>query len=384
MHIRTFIRRTIVASAVGGVVTTSAFALGTIGHGRLVGNASVRADYDSNIFVNSSQVDDYVFTANGAVRYIRDSGMLTMETAAGASALAFLDHSKQNTVDPFVEGKFGYQPSDKTDVRGNLSFHRNSIANEVVNDRTQSNDLMLTGSVEHLPTEKLGFRFLGNYSDSAYQTAGYSDVLSYGLGVHAVHVYSPKLKLLAGVTMLEWWTDDRAPGRRSPSSNDVRYTVGAEGELGAKLTGDASVGWVQRSFDSSGFGGDTGTLFLSSRISWAAAEKTVITLVGSQDLSVSAADQSQKALSISLNLTQGISEKLSFEGGVGVDRATFTSFNGIGNRKDDGYVLRGRLNYALKDNLEIDVSTGYRNNDSNIAVSNYDRFNFGAGVSLRF
>jgi polysaccharide biosynthesis protein VpsM len=380
---RTFFRLVIVVSLAGSVALTPSFGLGTIGHGRLVGNASVRVDYDSNIFISNTQIDDYVTTFDGAVRYVRDSGILTFEAAIGTSVTAFLDNNDENTIDPFTEARFGYSPSDKTTMRGNVVFKRSSIANEQVNDRTQSNDFLLDGSFEHLTTEKLGLRVLGNYAQSAYHTAGYSDVLSYGLGAHVVHHYSPKLKLLAGVTMLEWWTKDRAPGRRSPSSNDVRYSVGAEGELAPKITGDFNVGFVQREFDSTGFG-DTSALYLSSRIGWAASEKTTLSLVLSQNLSVSAADQSVKMLSGSVNLRQSFTEKLNFEGSAGVDRATYVSFNNIGNRKDDGYVVRGRLNYLFTDSVAVDLSTGYRDNDSNLATSTYDRFNIGAGLSVRF
>ena len=380
---RAFFRLLVLASVAGSVALTSSFGLGTIGHGRLVGSASVRADYDSNIFISDTRIDDYVTTADAALRYIRDSGILTFEAAIGATATAFLDHKNENSFDPFFEGKMGYSPSDKTTMRGNIAFRRTSVANEQVNDRTQSNDFLLDGSFEHLTSEKLGLRFLGNYSHSAYHTAGYSDVLSYGLCAHAVHVYSPKLKLLAGVTVLEWWTDDRSPGRRSPSSNDIRYSVGAEGELAPKVSGDVNIGYVQRDFDSTGFG-DAGALYLSSRVAWSATEKTTWSLVLSQNFGVSAADQSVKTLSATLNLRRKFTEKLNFDSSVGADRSTYTSFNNIGNRKDDGYVIRGRLNYLFKDNITMDVSTGYRDNDSDLAVSTYDRFNIGAGLSVRF
>src|SRR6185369_8368144 len=137
----------------------------------------------------------------------------------------------------------GYQPSDKTNLRGGLSYRRNSIGNATVNDRTKSNDLLLDGRFEHLATEKFGWRLDGVYSNMNYLTTGYSDVESYSVGAHAVHVYSPKLKLLGGITTGEGWTSG-VRGRRGVSSQDWRYTVGAEGEFAPKVTGDVSVGWV--------------------------------------------------------------------------------------------------------------------------------------------
>ncbi len=359
------------------------FALGTIGHGRLVGNASVRGDYDSNVFVNNTQVDDYIVTTNGSLRYVRDAGILTFEASVGATAYAFTDDNDQNSIDPLFEAKFGYLPSSKTELRGNLSFIRNTVANDAVNARTQSNDLTMDSTFQHLTTEKLGFRLTGNYSESAYRTTGYSDVFNYGLGVHGIHVYSPKLRVLAGVTMLEWWTDERPGSRASPSSQDWRYSLGLEGELAPKVSGDFNVGLVDRSIDAVGFSDDS-SLFLSSRISWLASEKTTWSLLLSQNLSVSAADQSVKSLNASLVLRQTLTERVNFEGSAGIDRSRYSSFNNVGNRRDNGYILRGRLNYTLNDYVGFDVSSGYRNNDSNLTISDYDRFNIGAGVSVRF
>lgn len=354
----------------------------TLGHGRVIGSAGARVDYDSNIYLNNTDVDDWVGSVNADVRYIRDSGAVTLDAAAGAMGMAFVDHSDQNGVDPFVSGKFGYQPSDKTTAKGGFSYRRNSIGNPTVNDRTKSNDLLVDGLFEHLATEKLGWRAEGTYSNYNYLTSGYSDVDSYSLGVHGVHVYSPKLRLLAGITTIESWSSG-VTGRRSTTAQDWRYSVGAEGEFAPKVTGELSAGWVQRNFKKAGFS-DEGTLFFSSRVTWAASEKTTVALVGGQNLSVTAADQSAKSLDVAVNLNQSFSEKLTFDGGVGYSRATYTGFFGAGARKDDGYSLRARLNYAILAGTSVNVSTGYRDTDSTLAVSTYDRFTFGAGITVRF
>jgi hypothetical protein len=366
-------------SAVGAIPAAGFVALG---HGRLIGTVTARADYDSNIFVNSSEVDDYVGTVSGGVRYLRDASAVKFEAGAGVSLVGFADHSELNSADPYIDGLLAYSPSDKTEFQGSFSLRRSSIGNEALNDRTTSNDLALGGLFQHLTTEKLGLRLNAGYNRLNYMTPGYSDVLDYSVGVHGVHVYSPKLKLLAGITTREWWTENRAAGRRSPASQDWRYTLGAEGEVAAKVTGEVTAGLVQRDAET-GFS-DQSALYLSSRLSWVAAEKTTVVLAVTQDFSVSASDQSVKALNLSLSLTQAISEKMTLDGVVGLDRSTLQAFRDIGNRKDDGYSLRGRLGYAFADNVSFDVSGGYRHNDSNIPVASYDRFTFGVGASVKF
>lgn len=358
-------------------------AIAPLGRGRLVGNVVARVDYDSNIFVNDKQVDDLVGTFDAGVRYVQDAALLTFEAAVGATVLSFADHDDQNGADPYLEGRLGYKPSDKTNLNGTLTYRKNSLANDAVNDRTESNDLVLDGRFEHLTTEKLGFRLTGAYSKSDYLTAGYSDIENYGLGAHVLHVYSPKLNLLAGIHQNESWTKPGATRRRSAGSRDWRYTVGAEGEFAPKVKGEASVGVVQRSFKGTGFT-DGDELFLAGLVTWAAAEKTSFTLRARRDVSLSAADQAVKSFNVSVSVSHALAQKLDVEGSVGYDHSNYVGFLGASKRDDDGMIYRARLNYTLNDRVSFDVSTGYRNSTSNFAAATYDRFNFGAGVSARF
>jgi hypothetical protein len=154
------------------VISSPADAWVAIGHGRVIGTVGAGVDYDSNIFANNAEVGDWMGTLNGQLRYVRDSGIITFDTAVGATAMTFADHGDQDGVDPFVSGKFGYQPSEKTSLNGGLSYRRNSIGNAAVNDRTKSNDLLFNAAFEHAATEKLAWRVDGVYSGSNYLTGG--------------------------------------------------------------------------------------------------------------------------------------------------------------------------------------------------------------------
>ncbi len=375
---------TLVATVLAGFAAAStAVAAIPFGHGRIVGTGSARLDYDSNIFVSSSEVSDLVGTVDGGVRYVRDASVFTTEAAAGFTAYAFADHDDQNSIDPYVMGKFGYLPSDKTDLRGNASYRRNTLANETLNDRTSSNDVVLDGSLQQLFSEKLGFRVTGAYGNSNYLSRGYSDVLNYEVGLNAVHVYSPKLTLLAGVTRAEWWTDNRAPGHRSPASKDWRYTVGFEGEIAPKVTGEVSIGLIDRQFNGAGFDDNSG-LYLSNRVTWTSAEKNTVTLVLNRTLRVSAADQSLKSFYAMLTASQPITQKITIEESAGYTNDNYAAFARVGNRTDDGYSMRVRTNITIKENISADFSVGWRRNNSPLAFSDYSRLNIGAGIAMRF
>jgi hypothetical protein len=354
----------------------------TIGHGRLTGSTTLRADYDSNIFVNSSQVEDFIGMATGELRYSRDASVVTLDLAAGFNALGFADHTDQNGFEPYLNAKWGYQPSGKTDAQASLNFRRSTVANETVNDRTKSNDYSFDGQVQHLTTDKLGFRVTAQFSQSTNLTTGYSDTERGNIGVHGVHVYSPKLKLLAGVTAgLANSTGET--GRIKIKGDDIRYTVGAEGDFASKIKGTISAGYVERKFDRASMG-NAGTLYLMNRISWQAAEKTTWSLVMNRDFGVSAGDQSIRSTQFTVELWHQLSEKLTFEGSAGWDQSDYSAPPSTGSRKDDGYVARGRLVYTLRENASLEFSAGYRDNDSSLATSTYDRINAGAAFMFRF
>jgi polysaccharide biosynthesis protein VpsM len=354
-----------------------------IGRSRVVSTLAARLDYDSNIFVNSSEVDDWVYGVQGGVRVIHDASLVTTDVGVSVNGQLFADHSDLNSFDPGIDARIGYIPSEKTSLKGSGSLRRNSMANEVLNARTESVDLLLNGEWEHLTTEKLGFRLSGDYTKSDYRTSGYSDPVRYTLGADAVYIYSPKLRALAGFAWGESWTENRAFNRRNAGGDDLRYSVGFEGELAPKVTGNLRVGLVQRDFATAGYGDDS-ALYLSSRLTWAAAQKTVWTLQASQGFNVTAADQSSKNFDAALVLTQELAERLSLEGSVGYTRANYSVFGGAGARRDHGVHARLRLNYALSENAALDASAGIRDNNSSLAVSDYQQINIGAGFTYRF
>lgn len=377
----TILRRASTACAALSLV--SSLVAVDVGRSRVVTTLGARFDYDSNIFLNNSEVSDWIYAMNGSVRMIHDVSQVTTDVGLSANGQIFSDHSDQNSFDPGIDARLGYVPSDKTSVKVAGGLRRNSMANEALNARAKSTDLTLNGEWEHLTTEKFGVRLSGDYFKSDYRTSGYSDLAHYTVGADAIYVYSPKLRSFAGVAWGESWTANRAFNRRNPGGDDQRYTVGFEGELAPKLTGDLRVGVTQREFATAGFGDDS-ALFVSSRITWAAAQKTVWTVRASQDLNVTASDQSVKNFDASLVLAQELAERISMEGSVGYTRATYSAFGGAGARRDHGVSARVRLNYALSENAALDASAGIRDNNSSLAVSDYQQVNFGAGFTYRF
>lgn len=362
-----------------------------LGRGRVETSLSARADYDSNIFLNNGQTDDFTATANARARYIHDVGILSAEAAIDVTAVKYTDHTSQDTIDPSFTGNLTYRPSDKTTATADASVARNTMANEAVNDRTKSTDTSLNFTFQNLFSEKLGFRVLGGTSLGNYLTTGYVDIANYNVGAKAVYAYSPKLTSTAGIDYRESWTRNRQPGQIDPSSKDYRYTIGFEGELAPKVSGVLELGAVQRKFNTAGVDGSTAA-FLSMGLKWIAAQKTSVSLNGSEDFGLTAANQSSKVTSFSLGVTQVLDPKWTVDAGISYAHSAYQSFTNSGDfdRTDDIYRIRGRISYAMATNVALDLSAGYANADSSAPVSavaqsaTYDRVNVGVGVTVSF
>ncbi len=383
-------------------IVPSVWAITPIGHGRLVGTAAANFQYDSNIFLANPDAaqkvyaskppsfSDWILSESGDLHYVRDAGITTLNTGGGVVASEFAHNKKQDSVDPYIDGQVGYSDSDKTEAHGNFSLHRNTVANAAANTRTRSDDTVFGGSVQYLPTEKLGFRLIGSFANSNYISPGFSDTYGYTVGINAIDYYSPKLKLLAGLAGGENWADANPevhlPGLRGA---DVRYTVGAEGEIAPKVTANSTIGVVRRQFRT-GSHASSATLYSDSRATWAETEKRSWSLEATQDFSVSAIDQSVRSLGLFVSLNDMLAEKLTLQAAAGYERSNYLSLGGTGSRTDSGPAAHARLTYQVSDTTTAEIFSSYRNNASSsdnyseAQLAHFSRFTFGAGVTSRF
>ena len=377
-------RFTIPIFSLVAVATAGSVAAAELAGGRVESILEAHADYDSNIYLNSQQVSDVVFSGRASVGYLRDVAEVTSDLTVGALGSVLADHSNQNSFDPFVRGGLTFTPSDKTTIAGRASYERASIANEDLNTRTRSNNFAFDGSLQNLFSEKLGYRVTGSYNDSRYLTEGYADVLSYTAGMDGVYMYSPKLTVVAGYDYRESWTENRPSQLGSdPSSHDDRLSVGLEGQLLPKVSGTLNVGWVKRSFDTAARDGSS-ALYFDTGLKWIPREKTSVTLNASQDYGLTAAAQSSKIGAITLGVRQVLNAQWTVDGSASVSHAAYEGADALLSRRDDSYRVKTRATYAWTTNISVEFSVGYANVDSTNSISTYDRVEAGVGLTATF
>jgi len=377
---RTFLA---IATLVAAVLARAQTDSGLLAGGRIETDATAQLSHDSNVFLNSNQISDWDASLDASANYTRDIAEVSSNASLGFNSDAFARYTSQDDVDPYAKGSLTYRPSDEAITTGSFSYARDTVANQQLNTRTKSNDLNLDGSFQDLFTGKVGYRLTGAYVDSNYLTAGYADVLDYTAGLDAVYVYSPKLTLLAGYGYGESWNRNRTLGEADAASRNSFYTVGAEGEVAPKVTGTIKVGAEHETFDRSLFNNGS-TVFLSTGLNWAAAEKTTVSLNAAENFDLTAVEQSAKDTSFNLGATQALDAQWGIGGSVAYIRADYQGARQLGDRLDNTYQVEAKVSYAVTTNVTFQYSIGYDKVNSTVAFSAYDRLLTSVSVAAKF
>lgn len=356
-------------------------ALVEIARGTLGVSAGLRAEYDSNIFANATEVDDVSVIFSPGVNWTRNAGVVSATLRASVRAISFTDNSSQDGLDPSFSANINVDRAEKGRASFNLDYARSTEANDILLDRTKSDQFNGGARVDYYYSEKTGVRLNGSFRVADYRTTGFNDIDGYSLGAGLLYRYSPKLT----ADLSYGFSPERATnliGLSNPSSDNHRFTLGLEGELRPKLNGLLSLGLVRRAFD---LGGSTSTMLVASSLSWTATGKTNLVLSASNNFDTTAAAQSARSLQINLSVRQALTEKISLSGSVGHQSTKLAEVGTlIGPRSDEAILLAGNLAYRINDHYSAQAGLTHRVNDSTLALAEYDRTVFSLGVNASF
>lgn len=358
-----------------------AFGLFEVARGNLGFTASLSAEFDSNIYANATEVDDLMVVFTPGVNWTRNVGVISTNIRGSIKSVTFTDTDGQDALDPAVSFNFNVDRAEKGSVALGLSYARTTEANDVLLDRTESDQFNGNGRVDYFYSEKTGLRFNGAFRVSDFNTPGYNDVESYSLGTGLLYKYSPKLT----VDFSYGFSPEKAvgvTGASNPSSDNHRFSVGFEGELRPKLNGLLNVGLAYRDFN---VGGSDQTLLLGSSLSWTASGKTNVTLGAFNNFDTTAAGQSARNLLLTLGVRQSLTEKISVAGNISHQRSKLDQFGPLAStRKDDAVIVGANLSYRINDKLSAQTGVTHRINDSTLTLAEYDRTVVSIGLNTAF
>ena len=353
------------ALALTALAGTSFAAVSLADNVNLVFTGRASVSYDDNIQLGDGtinpEIDDTIFnlTPGIAIEFGRPDQVLFSVLSFTESLTRYVDSTNLNTSlssinlratlkDPKISGNFnaGYsQLVANTPVSGVPGLLRRNVTT-IGGDGKYS----FTGE-----KSKIGLGF--NYDFTDY-LGGVGLVNSKTFTVPANYSWEvdAKQNLSLGVR----YRQTQLAGA-TPDFTDYYYNVAWDGQIGAKLSGNASIGLNQRKPQA---GKDESSLGFNSALNWKATDKTGVSLNLSNDFGSSSAGQSQKTLTLGLNATTELAANVS-----GSAKVNYSSTRYPGTRKDD-YWSYG-LSVGWKIGI-VDVSAAYeyKENTSSIGGAN--------------
>ena len=357
----------------GGIgFATTASALTPLGPGELFADLRATIGYDSNIFTNSAEEDDMIYTFAPSLQYVQDRGLLHLTAVASAAFNEYGDRSDQSGTD-FV---FGFDlsgmhripaPAVMFNLSGNFSDQR--VASEEIATRLDVRQYGLDGSLDADMSDKTALRFSAGWQTREFDEAALSDSDDYNGRIDVLYKYSEKTNLKIGYRYRD--IDHTSTGYQYDT-----VIAGMEGQLTRKVTGSLELGM---------YDGDTidgSEFYYSIGVNWATDENTSFSLQGSRDATPSARGASAQQTRLNLSMSQRFTEMLSGTAMVGYGE--FERDQGELGRSDDSLYAGVGLYMAVTEYGSVSAGLDYESRDSNWVESNYDRVLLRLTGSYRF
>ncbi len=287
--------------------------------GELYLTGEVRGVYDSNLFANRNDVDDFYLTVTPELEFQRQTGVLHLDLRSGIVVRRHLDHSVLNAEDLYAEAELRYPVvPGRTRTDQDLGLHYRESTRAVENTGSRPTDEE-TGDVaedwrfgadygiRHHLTEKTAVRSRLAGERREFRRGRWSDRDTYSAGADAIWIYSEKLDLFSGYRFRRTLTRRRPEGVRSVSSRDHQVSAGAEGELLPKVSGSLRAGYQIRDFDARDRGSRDQFSF-DADTTWEATAQTQVSLGASRDFRTSADERDVDSTSVTLTATHRLTE----------------------------------------------------------------------------
>ncbi len=224
------------------LATTPAHALVTLndGHDKIFVNGSVSVTRDSNVFANSDNRGDFVYSTSLSAEYTRRAGWIGVNANAAVSSSRFGTLEGQDFNNPSLGLEFTKQ-TGRTTGSLTLSAARESRADASVNLRSTSWNIPVGLNFKYpiAGTYTLSGSF--GYSSRRYiDETVFSSLSSYSASLDVFHVLTTERDVLAG------YRYRFNQSSRNTSSDDHSFSLGLNGKLVRGVAGGVRVGYLVR------------------------------------------------------------------------------------------------------------------------------------------
>ncbi|MEM7673234.1 MAG: outer membrane beta-barrel protein [Verrucomicrobiota bacterium] len=346
-------------------------------------NLGTAVKVDDNITgAPANELDDVIFTVSPGLEVDFFRGE-TLWDAVFQISTDFIRYSDNDQFDvnnlnasfaadyasPVLEASFGASYSEDQQK-----------TQQVVGDLVEIENTVIQGFVKYDVTEKVAVSFAPRYTLQEY-VEDFDSVLpdrdKILLSLKGYYAISPKYDITAGIAYRDTDIDD-LPNRVGSDPEDIRLTVGVEGEVLPKVTAALDVGYTERSFNGIDRS-DQSILYLGGDLTWAATPKVSVNLALSQDFQSTATGNPIESSSATLNVTYEVNELWAVSPFL-----KFLTDDYVGGVREDDVAMAGvGVGYSPNGFLDFGAQVYYLENDSTLDLD-YDNTVFQLTASLRY
>jgi hypothetical protein len=359
------------------------------GRDRIFVTGSFSATHDSNVFANSENQGDIVYSTSVVAEYTRRAGWIGVNGTVAVSASKFGDHQDQNFSNPSYSLEFTKQ-SGRTTGKISLSGARESRADAALNMRSTAWNYSSGIDVKYPAGANT---FTGNfvYASNRYvDNTLFADLATYTMGTDMIHILPAERELVVGYRYRYSETSFNT------STTDQSVTAGINGKIIRGVVGSLRGGWQRRVPHGALGQGAFSSWTLSGATSYAFSKRLNASLQVGKDFSTTATDSSVDVTSASIDTSYAVTSKLGLNLSSGWGLTHFLGENGRivlqpgppivrGAQREDTYATwSAGLNYAFAEHLKFGANYTWFENWSTSSFADFVRASWSFSASSRW
>lgn len=331
-------------------------------------DSSVR--HTSNVFLNSLEQSDLIYTLLPTVNYRSNQGAIGIDAFMGIAMVRYSDFSS-NDAENLKCGFSATYPREKNSENISLTF-----SGSYVESNEARKALLDIVNVDTLKLSLIGSYYLGDitsfrssllFENRNTDIDSYVDVESIELPFAFYYDYDEALSFGLGYSFRK----SEISGPIVPAdSNDHAFFIGFEDLISPLIQYEAKLGYRYRNFKNDTSFDDDGGIYTKLNLVYKLSEVTQLSLLLSRDFITSAANQSVENSSAKLTLNHRLDPMLSADIGFMTSTDNYEQISGT--RNDDDWGVFFGFNYELpENNCVLKGAISYLTHNSDLDSANY-------------
>ena len=393
MHLRREFRGSIAVLLVAGIACAPARALVTLNdsHDHIFVNGTLGISRDSNIFANSDNTGDFVYSTGVSIEYTRRAGWIGVNASVAGNASQYGELKSENFSNPSYSMELTKQ-SGRTTGSITLSGARESRADSAINVRSSSWNYNAGLNFKYPVVERFTLSGSLGYSARKYiEQTQLANLSTYSSSTDLFYLLSNERDLVGG------YRYRYSESSRSTATTDHAINAGVSGRIIRGLNGSVRVGYQIRTphgdpTNTGSFGG----LSASAATSYAVNRKITINGSVSKDFSTTATDASVDTTTASIESGYTYNSHWAISAGAGWGDSRFLGEQGrvviapgppvlFGKNRHDNYAnWNTSVSYSLNEHFKANLTYGYFINWSTVPFADFVRNSWGLNFSSRW